>query len=260
MKTQELKRLIAVAVFVFFLFTLLILQFYKIQIIDGEKWRRVANKQHRLSVIEPYQRGVFYSNTSLRKGHPENPQALVMDVSRFHLYADPGVIKPEHHAKIVQILQKITGIHAHEAVKLEHQLEKKSRSRKLILWLTPEMRESILKWWQPYAKSHKIPRNALFFIQDYKRSYPFGKLLGQILHTVRSERDAQTQQCVPTGGLEYSLNRYLKGKMDGELFYVLRVKPSTWETSPKNPSTARMFISRSIIICRRLPRKKSNKR
>jgi cell division protein FtsI (penicillin-binding protein 3) len=212
---KDLKRLIVVAVFVFFLFTLLVLQFYRIQIIEGEKWSKVASKQHRYSVIEPARRGVFYSNTSLRKGHPENPQPLVMDVPRFHLYADPKAIKPVHHAKIIQTLQKITGINAEETKKLKVQLEKESRSRKLMVWLTPEMHDAIVKWWQPYAKSHKIPRNALFFVQDYKRSYPFGKLLGQILHTVRSERDPVTQQCVPTGGLEYSLNKYLKGE-DGK--------------------------------------------
>ena len=47
---------------------------------------------------------------------------------------------------------------------------------------------------------------------SYKRSYPFGKLLGQVLHTVRSERDQATHQCIPTGGLELSLNKYLKGE------------------------------------------------
>jgi cell division protein FtsI (penicillin-binding protein 3) len=212
---KDLKRLIIVAVFVFFLFALLIVQFYKIQIIDGDKWRKVASKQHRLTVVERYERGIFYANTGLRKGHPETPKPLVMDVPRFHLYADPGVIKPEHHAKIVAALQRSAGITTAEALKVQHQLERKSRSRKLILWLTPEMRESILKWWQPYAKSHKIPRNALFFVQDYKRAYPFGKLLGQILHTVRSERDVSAAQCAPTGGLEYSLNRFLKGE-DGQ--------------------------------------------
>ena len=212
---RDLKRLLVVALFVFFLFALLVLQFYKIQIIDGEKWRRVANKQHRLAVAMPYQRGVFYSNTTLRKGHPETPQALVMDVPRYHLYADPVVIKSEYRAEIVNALHQIMGISDQERIKLQQQLEKKSRSRKLVLWMTPEMREAILKWWNPYAKSHKIPRNALFFIQDYKRSYPFGKLLGQVLHTVRSERDVQAKQCVPTGGLEHSLDRFLKGE-DGQ--------------------------------------------
>ncbi len=45
----------------------------------------------------------------------------------------------------------------------------------------------------------KIVRNALFFVQDYKRSYPFGKLLGQVLHTVREDKDAKTKQSIPTG-------------------------------------------------------------
>ncbi|MBP7074723.1 MAG: penicillin-binding protein 2 [Rhabdochlamydiaceae bacterium] len=209
---RDLKRLIVIAVSLFFLFALLILQFYKIQIIDGDKWKRVANKQHRLGVVEPYQRGVFYSNTTLRKGHPENPHPLVMDVPRYHLYADPVVINLMHHDKIIETLKQITGISANESLKLKAQLGKKSRSRKMILWLTPEMRELILKWWIPYAKSHKIPRNALFFIQDYKRSYPFGKLLGQVLHTVRSERDVLSKECTPTGGLEHSFNRFLKGE------------------------------------------------
>jgi cell division protein FtsI (penicillin-binding protein 3) len=209
---RDLKRLIYIAVSLFFLFALLILRFYKIQIIDGEKWRRVANKQHHLSVVEPYQRGIFYSNTSLRKGHPENPQALVIDVPRFHLYADPVMINSLHHDKIVDVLQTVTGASSQEALKLKDQLAKKSRSRKMMLYLTPEMKEAILKWWTPYAKSHKIPRNALFFIQDYKRSYPFGKLLGQILHTVRSQRDVNSKECTPTGGLEHSLNRFLKGE------------------------------------------------
>lgn len=211
-KLKDLKRLIVIALFLFFLFALLVLQFYKIQIIEGEKWKKAAYRQHRLSVVEPYKRGIFYSNTTLRQGHPENPQPLVMDVPRFHLYADPQALPLASRVLIVQALQAITRISDPEASKLSAQLEKKSRCRKLILWLTPEMRDGVLKWWQPFAKTHKIPRNALFFVQDYKRSYPFGKLLGQILHTVRAERDPVTHQCVPTGGLELSLNRYLKGE------------------------------------------------
>lgn len=246
---SELKRLIIVAVFIFFLFALLVLQFYKIQIIDGEKWRKVARRQHQLSIVEPYERGIFYANSGLRKGHPENPQPLVMDVPRFHLYADPGVIKREHHAIILQTVQKVTGISSQEMSKLKAQLEKKSRSRKLALWLTPEMREALLKWWQPYAKSHKIPRNALFFVQDYKRSYPFGKLLGQILHTVRSQREVGSQVCEPTGGLEFSLNKYLKGE-DGKRV-ILRSPRQALDMGkvtkePKHGSDVYLTIDRNL--------------
>jgi cell division protein FtsI (penicillin-binding protein 3) len=209
---HDRRLLVFVALFLLFLFSLILIQFYKIQIIDGEKWRRAANRQHKLSVIEPYCRGVFYSNTSVKKGHPEKAQAFVIDVPKFHLYADPEMIPESCRKDIILRLKATLDLSNIDTQKLALQLEKKSRSRKLVLWMTREMHDHIVKWWRPYSRSHKIPCNALFFVHDYKRSYPFGKLLGQILHTVRSERDQATQQCVPTGGLELSLNKYLKGE------------------------------------------------
>lgn len=210
--SYDRRLLVVVALFLLFLFSLLLIQFYKIQIIDGEKWRRAADRQHRLSVVEPYCRGVFYSNTSVKKGHPEKAQPFVIDVPRFHLYADPVAIPETCRKEITGRLKQTLQLSDSDMEKISLQLEKKSRSRKLILWLTREMHDQIVKWWLPYAKSHKIPRNALFFVHDYKRSYPFGKLLGQVLHTVRAEREQAIQQCVPTGGLELSLNKYLKGE------------------------------------------------
>jgi cell division protein FtsI (penicillin-binding protein 3) len=209
--SYDRRLLVGVAIFLFFLFSLLIIQFYTMQIVNGDKWQRAADRQHRLSVIEPYCRGVFYSNTSVKKGHPEKAQPFVIDVPRFHLYADPAAIPESCRKEIVKRLKLTLDLSEADAAKLLAQLQKQSRSRKLILWMTREMHDHIVKWWQPYARSHKIPRNALFFVHDYKRSYPFGKLLGQVLHTIRSERDQATQQCVPTGGLELSLNKYLKG-------------------------------------------------
>jgi cell division protein FtsI (penicillin-binding protein 3) len=209
---HDRRLLVIIALFLLFLFSLLLVQFFKIQIIDGEKWRKAADRQHRLSVIEPYCRGVFYSNTSVKKGHPEKAQPFVIDMPRFHLYADPAAIPEACRQEITQKLKQTLQLSDSDREKVLIQLGKKSRSRKLILWLTREMHDQVVKWWQPYARSHKIPRNALFFVHDYKRSYPFGKLLGQILHTVRAEREQAVQQCVPTGGLELSLNKYLKGE------------------------------------------------
>ena len=90
--SHDRRLLVGIAIFLFFLFSLLIVQFYKMQIVDGAKWRKAADRQHRLSVIEPYCRGVFYSNSSVKKGHPEKAQPFVIDVPRFHLYADPKAI------------------------------------------------------------------------------------------------------------------------------------------------------------------------
>jgi len=223
--SQDRKRLVFVSLFVFALFTLLIAQFYKIQIIEGDKWSRAAKKQHQLVVVEPFKRGLFYSNTAIKKGHPEKSQPFVVDVPKFHLYADPEAIPQECRSEVAAKLSKLLNLGAQDAEKLNTQLYKKSRSRKLIMWLKPDMQEIIGKWWFPFAKAKKIPRNAIFFVQDYKRSYPFGKLLGQVLHTLREDKDDATHQSIPTGGLELTFHNYLKGKEGKRI--ILR--------SPRNP-------------------------
>lgn len=203
------KRLVVVAIGLFFLFALLIIQFFKVQIIEGEKWGLRAKRQHQLVVIEPCKRGLFYSNTSLKLGHPEHPQAFVVDVPRFHLYADPKSL-PE--ARVAEVSHELAQILNTAENSLQGQLQKKSRSRKLAMWLDREKVDKIERWWFPYAKRHRLPRNALFFLQDYKRSHPFGKLLGQVLHTVSEEKDSKSHHPVPTGGLELVFDKLLQGK------------------------------------------------
>lgn len=206
------KRLVWVSLFLFSLFCLLIVQFFKIQIIQGEKWTRQAKAQHQLVVTEPFKRGLFYSNSSIKLGHPESPQAFVIDVPKFHLYSDPRSIPPECRDAIATQVCSLLKIQGDEARKLRAQLDMKSRSRKMALWLEKEQCEALNSWWFKYARAKKIPRNALFFVQDYKRSYPFGKLLGQVLHSVREEKDVKTRQSIPTGGLEMIFDKVLQGK------------------------------------------------
>jgi cell division protein FtsI (penicillin-binding protein 3) len=204
------KRLVCIFIALFSLFSLLIVQFFRLQIIEGSKWAAQARAQHQRVVIEPFRRGLFYSNTALKLGHPEKEQAFVIDVPKFHLYADPGAIPVEHRKSIVeQIVKMLPGANPK---KLSAQLERKSRSRKLMPWLGKAETDAVLEWWFPFAKSRGLARNALFFVQDYKRSYPFGKLLGQVLHTVRDEKDSQLRQPIPTGGLELVFDRILRGK------------------------------------------------
>ncbi len=233
MHSESRKRLVWVSLGVFALFCLLIVQFFKIQIIEGEKWTKRAKSQHQLVVTEPFKRGLFYSNTSIKLGHPETPQAFVIDVSKFHLYADPTSIPEKSRDEIARKLCDFLGVNGEEAIKLRHQLEKKSRSRKLALWLDKERCDEIHQWWFQYAREKKIVRNALFFLQDYQRSYPFGKLLGQLLHTVREEKDAKSHQPIPTGGLELVFDKMLQGKEGKRL--ILR--------SPRHPMETGKIIS-----------------
>lgn len=210
---QDRKRLITLGVFLFVLFSFLILTFYKIQIIEGEKWTNEGNKQHYFIVNEPFKRGTFISNSSIKLGHPEIPQSFVVDIQKFHLYADSESIPPKHRMPIAEALERILNFPSEERGTLHQQFLRKSRSRKLAMWLEQESKEAILEWWLPYARQNKIPRNALFFINDYQRAYPFGKLLGPVLHTIQNAKDEKTLQAIPTGGLELYFNSYLKGKL-----------------------------------------------
>lgn len=227
------KRLVWVIFFVLALFCCLIIQFFKIQIIEGDKWTRKALAQHQLVVTEPFKRGLFYSNTSLKRGHPETPQAFVTDIPKFHLYSDPSSIPVEVRKEVADKVCSMLHIQGTEAQKLREQLDRKTRSRRLALWLDKEQCDALNKWWLHYARSKKIVRNALFFVQDYKRSYPFGKLLGQVLHTVREDKDVATRQSIPTGGLELVFDKILQGK-EGRR-QILR--------SPRHPMEAGKILS-----------------
>jgi cell division protein FtsI (penicillin-binding protein 3) len=219
------KRLVWISLFVFALFCLLIIQFFRIQIIQGEKWTTQAKSQHQLVVTEPFKRGLFYSNASIKQGHPETDQPFVIDVPKFHLYADPNSIPEGVRDEMARKICTLLHISGEEGKKLRNQFNKKSRSRKLALWLDKEQCDALNLWWFPFARQKKIVRNALFFVQDYKRSYPFGKLLGQVLHTVREEKDVKTHQPIPTGGLEFVFDKILQGREGKRL--ILR--------SPRHP-------------------------
>jgi cell division protein FtsI (penicillin-binding protein 3) len=209
---KERKRLLVIAIGVFSLFALLMMQFFYIQIIEGEKWTKQAQRQHFLVVKEPFRRGTFYANTAVKKGHPPLPQPLVIDVPKFHLYIDPESIPAERRDEISEQLLGYLNLSIEERLQLREQFDKKSRSRKLAMWRDKASQQQIYIWWQGYARQNKIPRNALFFVKDYQRSYPFGKLLGQVLHTIQNIKDEKTQQALPTGGLELYFNRHLQGK------------------------------------------------
>lgn len=206
------RRLLVLSLVLFFLFSLLVARFFSVQIIEGQNWAKVADRQHYFIVKEPFQRGVFYSNTDIKKGHLEEPQAFVMDVQKFHLYADVLSIPEVNRSDVALALGHILELDETHRKGMEKQFAKNSRSRKLAIWLDKVDYDQIMTWWQPYARKNKIPRNALFFISDYKRSYPYGKLLGPVLHTVQGIKDEKTRQAIPTGGLELYFNQYLTGR------------------------------------------------
>lgn len=215
---SDRKRVLGIASFLCLLFGVLIVRFYKIQILEHEQWVKQAALQHQYVSPIPCMRGSFYSNTSIKRGHPEEEQPFVIDVPKFHLFVDPKAISASFRYELVQGLASfLAGNQAEVQQKILGELEKPSRSRKIAAWLDREKRQEIEKWWAPFAMARKIPSNALFFSSEFQRSYPFGSMLGAVLHTVQAEKDPKTLQRVPTGGLEMLFNNYLEGKMGKKL-------------------------------------------
>lgn len=199
--SSDRKRLCLIAVLLSICFCLLIVRFYQIQIIQGSKWAALALKQHQHIVKEPCMRGSFYSNTSIKRGHPGEKQPFVVDVLKFHLFIDPDSIPEEIKPKMAKTLLSMLS-----NPEKEGEFYKKSRSRKIASWLSQEKRVEIETWWSQFSRKEKVVRNAIYFTSEYKRSYPFGSMLGAVLHTVQEDQKS------PTGGLEMLLNPYLTGK------------------------------------------------
>ena len=202
------KRLVFSAVFLTLLYCLLIVRFYFIQILQEEHWTQVALNQHQYVEDVPFKRGSFYSNTSIKQGHPEDAQPFVIDVQKFHLFIDPDSIPAPAKLSIAEAIGQMLNV---SPALLTKELERKARSRKIASFLEGSKRDEILHWWHRVSKQQKIARNAVFFKADTKRSYPFGSMLGTVLHTVREDRDSQGQS-IPTGGLEMLYHSYLCGK------------------------------------------------
>lgn len=211
MSLQDKNRVLVVTLSLFFLFSLLIVQYFHVQIVQGEKWSTIADRQHYFTVKDPFIRGSFYSNTSIKHAHPERPRKLVVDIQKFHLVIDPASMPIELHVDIAKNLKNILNLTEKQyASSLEH-LQKKSRRRVVTRWLCADQKDQVLQWWYGYAKGHRLPRNALYAEADYQRSYPYGKLLGAVLHTVQSRREETTGHAIATGGLELQFDKYLQG-------------------------------------------------
>jgi cell division protein FtsI (penicillin-binding protein 3) len=204
-------RLIAIAFGFALLFGLLVLRFYQIQIVEHDQWNRIALKQHACIIEEPARRGSILSNTSLAPGHPLDKQPFVFDVQVFHLFVDPAAIEPHLQQALIASLSQILQRPSREA-EWQLCLSKKSRNRRLEGWLEAQDKDRIEAWWIPFAKQHRLPLNALYCRSAYRRSYPYGPLLGAVLHTVQRDKDPTEKCSIPTGGLELLYNEVLEGR------------------------------------------------
>lgn len=152
---KDTKRLVFIACFIFFLFCLIVVQFYRLQIIQGDKWDKIANAQHKIDVTEYFRRGGFYSNTEIKKDHHQEKVPFVIEVKQFHLFIDPYSIDIKHKLTIAKKLFEYFHFSSKEKERIFCEFFKKSRSRKVISWIDKDKKDEIFKWWKNFAKKEK---------------------------------------------------------------------------------------------------------
>lgn len=219
LKTQSSDRFRLVCIFLFqtFLFCLIVLKFYQVQIIEGEKWENKALCQHIKYESIPYKRGAFYSNIFLKKG-AQKKQSFALDVPKFHLYIDPMKLKDSVKKPMMEKLFSLIETSSEKKEKIQRDFQKKSRYRRIYSFIDRTILDQILDWWKPFYKNEKLESNALFYSQEYQRSHPLGTCLGQVLHTVLKEKDSMSKKALPTGGLELAFKDLLEGKSGKKVF------------------------------------------
>lgn len=206
------RRLAIIAAVLLAMFCFLVVQFFQVQIIEGKKWEAIALSQHQKSINTPFKRGRILATlkrpvlSSSQEKHP----ALAFDVLSYHLFSDNTVLPQQLHEEIAH---QLASFFPADNLKpfLKVNLAKKSRGRLLKKWVSEEKKKQIQHWWNYFRRSHGLARNALFFTKDYRRSYPFGHLLGSALCSVREDRDPKTQKHYPVGGLELYYDHVLQG-------------------------------------------------
>ncbi len=210
-------RSLVVVFFLCFLFSTLIMQFFQLQIVDCELWTKRGRRQHEKLVEHPYQRGRFFSNTEILKHHKQDETAFVFDVPKFDLYLDPVALKKCDHETLSRSLSKLLENKV-SSKKILAELKKPLRSRKIMIHLSIQEKQRVELFFEAFAKKYRLASNALFFEMQYCRSYPFGHCLGQVLHSVRHQKDPKTGHHIPNAGLEFMFDPLLRGKKGEKVF------------------------------------------
>ncbi len=237
-------RSLFVGFFLLFLFSLLLINYYKIQVIEHEKWLKIADNQHHLVVKEPFHRGRIFCQGE----NDKHPRCLSMDVLTFHIFINPLGIKDSIKEKMIEGL----GFYF-EKEKIREHFYKNSRWREIAGFISLEEKQKIENWWTSFRKEEKIASNLLTFVKDYKRSYPYDHLLGQVLSSVYKIRDEKTGKAIAISGIEKQFQEYLQGDVGKR--YLMRSPKYTIDASnkhvpPKNGSDVYLTIHHGIqAIC-----------
>lgn len=179
----SVKRFWFANFFVFSLFIIISYQFIQLTIIRRPALLELAQKQHRITVEIPPLRGQILD----RKG-----RELAMNLKVPSVYAVPRLINSTEHDELSRYLGKTLGLHP------DYVKDRLARDKSFI-WLERKVTS------EEADRIRDLRTPALGVLEEYKRFYPQGNLLAQVLGFTDTDS-------LGLEGIELYLNRELQGR------------------------------------------------
>ena len=181
---ERLKfRIIMIFVFFFILFVALISRAFQLQVLSGQKLKKLANRQHTTVLQLQAERGIIYDR---------NGEKLAISIMADSVCADPSkIIDP---AKTARQIADILGLAREDVLK-------KLSAPRSFCWLARRISP------EQSALVQNADIEGIFLVKEPKRFYPNGELAAHLLGFVGL--DAHGLE-----GLEKKFDESLKGKPD----------------------------------------------
>lgn len=174
------KRLLFIFIVVNLVMFSLIVRLGWIQIVNGEKYKALANAQQTRDIAIPAKRGVIYDR---------NGKELAISASSNTVYAQPSAIEDvEDSAKV------LSGILGIDEEKLKTELTKNSYIVTLKRWIDDDLAISI----------REAKLKGIWIGDDNKRYYPYGNFASYILGHITNDNRGMA-------GIELEYDKYLSG-------------------------------------------------
>jgi len=198
---RKLWKFITLMIVIFIGFAALIGKLFYIQIIQSEKYKDIARKQHEAKISVLAERGNLYDRNGIILATTTQSVSVAVDPNLFK-DDDPAILKKRIALKdsICSLLAKITGENKNQY------LDKINNSKLSFVWLAKGVPLESL------SKLRLIKDKALIMITEPKRCLLHGNIGAQIIGFTNYEN-------VGISGVEMLYDKYLKGT-DG--FIIMR--------------------------------------
>lgn len=168
-------------------FVIIVVRLFFLQIIDGKKYRTLANESQMRQFNLPAERGVIYVMDG------KNPIKFVMNETVYSLFIDPQIIDDKKRPEIISEMKKIAGGNLIDNFENLFE-EKQSRYKVIAKNLNRQQAEAVKK--RAFYGVGVVPES--------RRVYPEGNLAAQVLGFVNFEGGKY--------GIEEIFNQELSGK------------------------------------------------